>query len=280
MTRPACTVACDHSAVRRLLLTLSFTLAACAPAQVTAPSAVPSVSPSASPTLTLRPTASPTATPVPSPSPTLAPVPLGGTRADFDCDNATDDLLFFAIPLVPSAPSGPPEPDKLARLVLASGGTHELRFEAEGVGDPLIGTADVNGDGCADAIITVDHGASTTSTAFIVFDGKDLVEADEDGKPAIFLYEGSVRHGNAIECRRTKDVAEVVARGISNYTSEFQWDVVERVYRWSGRSTLALFATDRSVIAVATADAEPPDPGRYWGLSCGQIHDPGWAFTR
>src|SRR5437763_1762974 len=99
-----------------------------------------------------------------------------------------------------------PEPDKTARLTLASGAVYDLRFEgipqADGGGNPLIGTADVNGDGCADAIITVGRGASTTWTAFLIFDGARLLEADEAGKPAIFLFDGSIRHGDAIECRR------------------------------------------------------------------------------
>jgi hypothetical protein len=209
---------------------------------------------------------------------------LGAVRADLDCDGKADDLQFFEIERGQGASVPAPVADKLARLTLATGAAHELRFEgipqADGGGNPLIGTADINGDGCADAIITVGRGASTTWTAFLIFDGTRLVEADEAGKPAIFLFDGSIRHGDAIECRKTKDTAEVVARAISNYTSEFQWDVVERVYRWTTRTTLGLFATDRSVIAVPTADAEPPEPGRYWGLSCGGVRSPGWAFTR
>jgi hypothetical protein len=72
---------------------------------------------------------------------------------------------------------------------------------------------------------------------------------------------------------------EVVSRAISNYTSDFEWDVVERVYRWSTLSTLALYSTARSVIRVANAYEQPADVARYWGLSCGSLRVPSWAFT-
>lgn len=266
----------------RWLIALAVVLGACVPvAVVPSPTPSPTAAPTATPTVT--PTAIPTEASA-SPSPTPAPVLLGTVSADFDCDDKIDDLQFFEVSRGQGTPIPAPDADKLARLVLASGATYELRFEgipqADGGGNPLIGTADVNGDGCADAIITVGRGASTVWTAFLIFDGTRLLEADEAGKPAIFLFDGSIRHGDAIECRSTKDTAEVVARAISNYTSEYQWDVVERVYRWSGKTTIALFMTDRSVIPVATADAEPPEPGRYWGLSCGSVRFPGWAFTK
>jgi hypothetical protein len=265
----------------RRLVALPFLLAACVPTNAArAPSS------SFRPSETTMPAASATALPTATvaASPTAAPALLGSIQGDFDCDSKGDELRLYEVARRPGTPIPAPEPDKLARLLLATGATHEMRFEgvpqADGGGNPLLGTADINGDGCVDAILTVGRGASTVWTAFLVFDGARLREVDEAGKPAIFLFDGSVRHGDAIECRKTKDTAEIVARAISNYTSEYQWDLVERVYRWSGKTTLALFATNRSAIPVPTADAEPPEPGRYWGLSCGSVRFPGWAFTR
>jgi len=168
-------------------------------------------------------------------------------------------------------------------LTRSSGAIVELPFEAMTFDDPgrnpVIGLADVNGDGCEDAIVNVDHGASTISAAFMVFDGTRLAMVAEDGSPAIFVYEGSVRHGSGIECRSTMGTPEVVSRAVSDYTSDFQWDVVERVYRWPTRSTIALYSTTPSVIHVATAYEQPADVARYWGLTCGSLRTPGWAFT-
>ena len=211
----------------------------------------------------------------PTPAPTRDPSAVVGDRlavasGDFDCDKRPDRLEFFQ--LTSATPLALP---KLARLTLATGAVHELAIEGtvqpDVVTDPLVGIADVNGDGCDDAIITVGHGASTTWTSFLVFDGTDLRRAEENGAPVMFLFGGSVRHGNAIECRRTKDAPEVVARGVSDYTSDYNWDLVEDVHRWSTKSRLVLWSTTASVIAVSARFAMPPDSDRYWGLSCGSL---------
>jgi hypothetical protein len=257
----------------RLALGLALVLAACTAvpaAQVTpAPDRSPSVSGTAAPAPTA---AAASSTASPSALPQVGAL-LGGVLADFDCDRTLDKLEFFE-----SSPSGLAGTGKVARLTLASSRTFDVAFQgtpsADGPENPLIGLADVNGDGCTDALVTVGHGASTTLTAFITFDGRRLAQAQEDGRPAIFLFEGSVRHGAAIECRRTKDAAEIVSRSISNYTSEYQWDLVERVYRWPTLDSVALFAVSKSVIKVAHADEEPPDSDRYWGLSCGALRIP------
>ena len=133
---------------------------------------------------------------------------------------------------------------------------------------------DVNGDGCDDAIVTVGHGASTVATGFLVFDD-GLRRVEENGTPAMFLFACSVRHGNSIECRRTKDTPEIVARGVSDYSSDYAWDLVEDVHHWSSRSHLELWSTTRSIIAVSVAYAIPADHDRYWGLSCGNVRAPG-----
>lgn len=263
---------------------VALLLGACAPAGPRAALPPPPTTPAAA--TDAPPIAAPAPTPDAPASPeTVVGALLGSTRADFDCDTWLDELRFFELPRPVGSRIASPNLGKLARLTLASGPSHELAFEGlplgEGADSPLIGVADVNGDTCADAIVTVGHGASTTWTAFLVFDGTRLVEAEEDGKPAVFLYEGSVRHGAGIECRRTSGgEAEIVYRSVSNYISEFQWDLVERVYRWPTPSTLALFATTKAVIPVPVAYEEPPDPGRYWGLSCGSLQMPPWAFTR
>jgi len=209
--------------------------------------------------------------PAPAPSTSL---PLGrrlaSAQGDFDCDGKPDRLEFFE--RIGAAPQDAP---LLARLVLATGAVHDLALEGEADLSPLIGIADVNGDRCDDAIITVGHGASTTWTSFLVYDGTGLRRVEEDGKPVMFLIGGSVRHGNAIECRRTKDAPEIVARGVSDYTSDYQWDAVEDVHHWSTKTHLVLWSTTRSVIMVSVRYAEPPDSARYWGLSCGNVMLPG-----
>jgi hypothetical protein len=220
----------------------------------------------------------PPATPLPrtvpsvSSQPTQGPEPslpigdrLSSAQADFDCDGRADQLEFFE--RLGAVPAGS---NTLARLTLASGRASELALTGDEGFAPLIGVTDVNGDGCADAIVTVGHGASTVWTGFLVYDGS-LRRVEEDGAPAMFLFSGSVRHGNSIECRRTKDTTELVARGVSDYTSDFEWDLVEDVHHWSGRTRLVPWSTIRSVIAVSVRYAAPPDHERYWGLSCGDV---------
>ena len=211
--------------------------------------------------------------PSPSAAPNVAPpatlVPLGdrlaAAQADFDCDGKLDKLEFFGR----TAPTG--DANRLAQLTLATGAVHELMLLASVDGPPLIGTTDVNGDGCDDAIVTLDRGASTTQATFLVYDRGELRRVQENGRPAAFLFGGSVRHGSAIECRRTKGAAEIVARSASDYTSDFQWDAVEDVHRWATKSELVLWSTTRSIIVVSVRYAMPPDAERYWALSCGSL---------
>lgn len=187
-------------------------------------------------------------------------------QADFDCDGRADRLDFY-MRVGASAQDAP----FVARLTLATGATSDLALEGTSDVAPLMGTADVNGDRCDDAIVTVGRGASTTWTTFLVYDGTELRRVEEDGKPVMFLFGGSVRHGNAIECRTTKDASEIIARAASDYTSDYQWDTVEDVHRWSTKTHLVLWSTTRSVIAVPVRDAMPTDQEKYWGLSCGNV---------
>ena len=278
-------------AMRRLIpLLVALAVASCAPA-VSAP--VPTADSSTEPADTSSPYGAPsplsTATALATPAAAATPNPIpglggavGSARADFDCDGLPDLLEFFNTPRPETYVSR--EAGKLARLTRSSGVIVELPFDGMPFDDPgrnpLIGLAEVNGDGCVDAIVNVGHGASTTFAAFMIFDGTRLAEVAENGNPAIFVYEGSVRHGSGIECRSTKGAPEIVSRAVSDYTSDFQWDVVERVYRWPTASTLALYSTASSVIQVANAYEQPADFARYWGLTCGSVRTPGWAFTR
>jgi hypothetical protein len=193
---------------------------------------------------------------------------LASAQGDFDCDGLTDRLQFFARP-----PGTPRDALIVARLSLGAGAVRETTLGSNDVVEPspLIGITDVNGDGCDDAIVVVGRGASTTWTSFLVYDNDALGRVEEDGKPVTFLFGGSVRHGNAIECRTRKDDPEIVARGVSDYTSNAQWDAVEDIHRWSTKSRLVLWSTTRSVILVNVPDAMPNDQERYWGLSCGNV---------
>ena len=260
-----------------LSVVLTLLLASCAAGNTTTVTPRPSIDGSTgagagggAPSLpTALPT--PTASPVVAPTASLSPVgqSLASAQADFDCDGRADRLTFYAS--VGAAPAGP---NMVVRLVLATGAVHELVLptnDASDQGSPLIGTADVNGDGCDDAIVTVGHGASTTWTTFLVYDGVELRRVEEEGKPVTFLFGGSVRHGNAIECRTRKDASEIVARAVSDYISDFEWDAVEDVHHWSTKSELVLWSTSRSVIAVSVRYAMPIDQDRYWGLSCGNV---------
>jgi hypothetical protein len=277
--------------MRRLIpLLVALIVASCAPAVwVAAPTADSVAEPTGGSGPSVAPSASPTATAVATPGATAprsaSPAPgsvVGSARADFDCDGLPDLLEFYNAPRPGTFVSL--EAGKLARLTRSSGVVVELPFDGMPYDDPgrnpLIGLADVNGDGCDDAIVNVGHGASTTLAAFMVFDGSHLAEVAENGSPAIFVYEGSVRHGSGIECRTTTGAPEIVSRAVSDYTSDFQWDVVERVYRWPTRSTLALYSTASSVIQVANAYEQPADFARYWGLTCGSVRTPAWAFTK
>ena len=225
------------------------------------PTVVALPSPIATATATAAPTATAGASAVPGDK-------LGSAAADFDCDGRADRLEFFA------RDTGGPFATTLARLTVASGSASEVTLGFDDGFSPLLGVTDVNGDGCDDAIVTVGHGASTVATGFLVFDD-GLRRVEENGKPATFLFAGSVRHGNSIECRRTKDTPEIVARGVSDYSSDYAWDLVEDVHHWYSRSRLELWSTTRSIIAVSVAYAIPADHDRYWGLSCGNVRAPG-----
>ncbi|TMC71909.1 MAG: hypothetical protein E6J13_05995 [Chloroflexi bacterium] len=202
-----------------------------------------------------------------SPRPSLVAMPWS-VQADFDCDGRPDRLDFFG------RDTGAPLATVLARLTLASGTASEVSLGIDDGFSPVIGVTDVNGDTCDDAIVSVGHGASTVWTGFLVYDGA-LRRVEENGEPAMFLFAGSVRHGNSIECRRTKDTPELVARGVSDYTSDYAWDLVEDVHHWYSRSGLVLWSTTRTVILVSVAFAMPPNQDRYWGLSCGTVKFPG-----
>jgi hypothetical protein len=235
-----------------------------------------------SPSIVLPSPTVPVAAPTDNANASVLGARIASAKADFDCDGLPDTLEFFNAPRPGSYLSL--EAGKLARLTRSWGGVLELPFDGMPGDDPgrnpIIGVADVNGDSCDDVIVNVGHGASTTLAAFLVFDGTRLKEVAENGDTAIFVYEGSVRHGSGIECRTSKGVPEIVSRAVSDYTSDFQWDVVERVYRWPTPSTLSLYSTAKSVIRVANAYEQPPDFARYWGLSCGSLNTPSWAFTR
>jgi len=277
-------------AMRRLIpLLVALAVASCVPTvSAPEPTSGSSIEPADASSPAVAPLRSPTnAVATPPAAATLGAIPgpggaVGSARADFDCDGLPDVLEFFNAPRPGTYVSL--EAGKLARLTRSSGVIVELPFDGMPFDDPgrnpLIGLADVNGDGCVDAIVNVGHGASTTMAVFVVFDGTSLAEVAENGNPAIFIYEGSVRHGSGIECRSTKGTPEIVSRAVSDYTSDFQWDVVERVYRWPTASTLALYSTASSVIQVANAYEQPADFARYWGLICGSVRTPGWAFIR
>jgi hypothetical protein len=215
-------------------------------------------------------------TPSPMPAPTTKPSDLfARARGDFDCDGNSDDFALF----VQKGPTASANVTWLARLTLATGPSYELTFVAIPSPDQqIVGIADVNGDGCSDAVVDVGHGASTTWVEFFVFDGVDLREIREIDRP--FVFSGSVRHGDGIECRATDGNPEIVHRSVSNYTSDFQWDLFERVYRWTGKADLVLASTRTIVIPVVHAQDQPPDLWRYWGLSCGALRAPAWVFAR
>src|SRR5207249_759152 len=111
---------------------------------------------------------------------------------------------------------------------------------------------------------------------FFVYDGDDLREVREVDKP--FIFGGSVRHGDGIECRTTDGRAEIVHRSVSNNTSDFQWDVVERVYQWQGKADLVPWSMRTLTIPVVHERDQPPEPWRYWALSCGKLRTPPSAF--
>jgi hypothetical protein len=253
--------------VRRLVpIALTLLLASCTGA-ATIPAPSVSAEYEGTPSLaTSLPTPTASLTVAPPASPRAVGEGLASARVDFDCDGKADRLQFFTL-----IAAKPGDANRVAQLTLATGAVHELMLVASVDGAPLLGTADVNGDGCDDAIVSLDRGASTTQATFLVYDRGELRLVQEDGRPATFFFGGSVRHGNAIECRRTKDAAEIVARGVSDYTSDFEWDAIEDVHRWATKSELVLWSTTRSVIVVSVRYAMPPDEERYWALSCGSL---------
>jgi len=262
--------------MRHLALAALVTLlAACGSRLVTTPDQTPSPQPALSSAPMPSPTEPDVIVSAPNPtSPAASPTDLvTRARGDFDCDGRPDDLALYVQP--GAAPSA--NVAWRATLTLAAGGVHPLDFTAiRGPLQQVVGIADVNGDGCDDAVVEVGNSASTTWIEFFVYDGADLREVREVDKP--FIFGGSVRHGDGIECRTTDGRAEIVHRSVSNNTSDFQWDVVERVYQWQGKADLVPWSMRTLTIPVVHERDQPPEPWRYWALSCGKLRTPPSAF--
>ena len=188
--------------------------------------------------------------------------------ADLDGDGTNDQIVFY-LPGHEVNRVWPP----LWTVVLRTStrvATTTTTYPSEG---PLIAVADVKGDGRPVALINIGHGASTTWVGVLAFDGTRLHMNVLD---PMLLVSGSVRHGDALECRQEYDRYELIHRQVSDYTADDQWDLVERVYEWKG-ADLSLVSVTKSVLAYR--GLQPTPVGRYWGLDCGGTRSEAWAWN-
>ncbi|HEV8469279.1 MAG TPA: hypothetical protein VGR46_06690 [Candidatus Limnocylindria bacterium] len=257
----------------RKWLALALVLASCGPAVATAPKALPTALPSRVPAaVSAAPSAVPLATPSPAPAcgtPGAGPVPDGWTcaettKVDLDGNGWPDVFVIFARTAPASGDAW------LARIALNGGPTYEIGFAAD-VDDArsmIRGLVDVDRDGRDDVLVELGHGASTEIVGVFGLGKNGLAQAAyQDGTKARLLFAGSVRHGAAVECRSQSGRAELVMRGISNYTADDQWDWNESVYTWSSK-VLVLTSQRKGVIKVAHPFDPPPNEDAFWSFRC------------
>ena len=255
----------------RKTVVLALVLASCAPLAAPARPDAPGATPVASPGL-------PAATP---PAAGAAACGVAGAgvvppdmtcvetvRRDLDGDGWPDALVILA----DQKSLGPGGGDGWrARVVLATGAMFELAFAAEPTlpGHSMIrGFVDADRDGRDDVLVELGRGASTETIGVFGFGRNSLMQATyQDGTKARLLFAGSVRHGAAVECRSQAGRAELVMRGISNYTADDQWDWSESVYTWSSK-VLVLSSQRKGSIKVAHPFDPPPDEEAYWSFRC------------
>jgi hypothetical protein len=189
-------------------------------------------------------------------------------RRDLDGDGWPDALVILADAksLEPGGGEG-----WRVRVALATGATYEVGFAAEPTlsGRSMIrGFVDVDRDGRDEALIELGRGASTEMIGVFGLGRSGLTQATyQDGTKARLLFAGSVRHGAAVECRSQAGRAELVMRGISNYTADDQWDWSESVYTWSAK-VLVLSSQRKGSIKVAHPFDPPPNEEAYWSFRC------------
>ena len=260
-------------AIVRKLLALALVLVSCGPAVARAPQVTPAELPTAAPvTIPAAAAGLPSGSPTPAPACGLSgagPVPDGWTcaettKVDLDGDGWPDVFAVFARVKPASG-----EPWR-ARIALTAGPTYELDFAADvDDGASIIrGLVDVDSDGRDDVLVELGRGASTEVVGVFGLGRVGLVQAAyQDGTKARLLFAGSVRHGAAVECRSQSGGAELVLRGISNYTADDQWDWSESVYTWSSK-VLVLIAQRKGVIKVAHPFDPPPNEDAFWSFRC------------
>lgn len=262
-----------------LLLMITSACTASAPSAASATSTI-APTPEMSPTPAIRPLASPTAVPAQSYDVNTAGCSLDDPRvdepslcsrflnADLDGDGAGDEIVFY----LPGHEVHRVWPALWTVVLRTRTGiaTTTTPYPPDG---GLIAVANVKGDGRPVALVNIGHGASTIWVGVLAFDGTRL---RMNVLEPMLLFSGSVRHGDAIECRREYDRYELVHRQVSDYTADDQWDMVEHVYEWKG-ADLSLVSVTKSVLAYR--GLQPTPAGRYWGLDCGGTHSEAWAWT-
>jgi len=147
---------------------------------------------------------------------------------------------------------------------------YEIGFAADvdDVGSMIRGRVDVDRDGRDDVLVELGRGASTEVVGVFGLGKSGLTQATyQDGTKARLLFAGSVRHGAAVECRSESGRAELVLRGISNYTADDQWDWSESVYTWSSK-VLVLSSQRKGVIKVPHPFDPPPNEDAFWSFRC------------
>jgi hypothetical protein len=218
------------------------------------------------------PSAAPDASPTPAPAcgePGAGSVPDGWAcaetaRVDLDGNGWPDVFVIFAR----TAPLN--GENRRARIALTAGPTYEVGFaaEVEDAASMIRGLVDVDRDGRDDVLVQLGRGASTEVVGVFGLGKSGLMQATyQDGTKARLLFAGSVRHGAAVECRSQSGRAELVLRGISNYSADDEWDWSESVYTWSSK-VLVLSSQRKGVIKVAHPFDPPPNEDAFWSFRC------------
>jgi hypothetical protein len=257
----------------RKWLVLALVLASCGPAVASAPQPTSTGFPGLLPVVvSSAPSGVPDASSTPAPAcdePGAGPVPDGWTcaettKVDLDGNGWPDVFVIFVRAASTNGESW------RARIALTAGPTYEIGFAADvdNAASMIRGLVDVDRDGRDDVLVELGRGASTEVVGVFGLGKTGLMQATyQDGTKARLLFAGSVRHGAAVECRSQSGRAELVLRGISNYSADDEWDWSESVYTWSSK-VLVLSSQRKGVIKVAHPFEPPPNEDAFWSFRC------------
>jgi len=156
---------------------------------------------------------------------------ISRARGNFDGADSNEEFVVYAVPCPGCSPKQGPEWRwrlyRAGKLLIDSSLSAVLPvFEPA-----VLSASDVNGDGRDEALLRVEHGASTVFLTFVQVSASGLVAATVDGHVAMFATQGSVTHIGAIACLHNPPGLEVYSMTAFPPASP-SFIVVN--YRWQG----------------------------------------------